>query len=224
MNIHHYYHVYALGNWQQPLNEHIDAVKMSGLLNAIGHIKIGIIGSEPLRNKVYEFLDLRKTPYEIIAEQDNGWEQMTQTKIYDDSHNNEGVVLYAHTKGAANPHQQDMNEVSAWRRTMCYYNIINWRDCVESLKTNDVCGVYWMEMPTQPEHFDHKWFFAGTYWWARMDYIRQIPPPSMKNRYNAEGWIGMSPNNIKVRDFAPGWDDARNNKTYFPPMQEFFIY
>ena len=30
MNIHHYYHVYALGNWQQPLNEHIDAVKVSG--------------------------------------------------------------------------------------------------------------------------------------------------------------------------------------------------
>jgi len=224
MKIYHYYHIYALGYWMHALMEHIVASRKSGLLDMCETMKVGIVGEENVRTMVYQLLNSQNVNYEIIAEQDHGWEQMTQTQIYNDAQTNDGYALYAHTKGAANPHRQNIEEVNAWRKTMCHYNVEKWNDCVESLKTHDVCGIYWMEMPTQPEHIDHKWFFAGTYWWARMDYIRQLPPPPMKSRYNAEGWIGMSDNEIRVRDFAPGWDEARYNGTRFPPMQASFIY
>lgn len=220
IKIFHYYHIYANGSWFPAVNEHISAAKHSGLLKNLHEMKIGIVGDLEERLIVKDWLLNNGVDYSIIAEEDIGWEQVTLNKLYEDSKSIDGYVLYAHTKGSANRH---ISSNTPWRRTMCYYNVIHWRNCVKELANNDICGIYWMEMPEQPEHVDHKWFFAGTYWWANMKYIRELPPLLMNHRWNAEGWIGMSKKQIKVRDFAPGWDDARKNNTEFPPMEDAFL-
>lgn len=46
--------------------------------------------------------------------------------------------------------------------------------------------------PSMTEHHGHKSFYAGTFWWANLEYIRSLQYPGMEHRWRAEGWIGLS--------------------------------
>lgn len=211
MKLFHYYHIYADGSWLPPLAEHIEALKKYDLLKNLEEIKIGIVGEEQERNFIKEWLTNKNVNYNVVAEDGIGWEQVTLNKLYEDSTKLDGYVLYAHTKGSAN---RSNPENSLWRKTMCYYNVVKWKDCIDSLKDNDACGIFWINtngLEDHPEHKNSKWFFAGNYWWTSMSHIKTLPPPLNNNRYEAEGWVGMSKKEMSVKDFAPGWNQERKN-------------
>ena len=200
-NMYYFYHVYADGNWRHAIDQQIKATKISGLMNKIDKIRIGVVGSDVNFNLVKEYLNNSEIDYEIINHSHYGWEQITQNKLYEFSKENDGIVFYGHTKAASRggPGQNE------WRETMIYYNIINWQSCIEALQTYDTAGCFWMTpLPAMTEHAGHKSFYAGTFWWAKLDYIRKLPPPNMEHRYRAEGWIGLS-DEIRPFSFAPGW-------------------
>jgi len=184
--IHHFYHIYAAGQWQQPVQEHVRALRM-GLLEHLDTFAIGLVGSESECNQVKEYLRSEGLNFTIAAEERTGWEQVTQIPMWEFCQDHDGVVLYAHTKGAYDPNNVNVR----WRRSMTYWNVINWADCIEKLKTHEMVGCHWIyPMLSMPEHVIGNPMFAGTFWWARCELVRTFMKPPLTHRHEAEGWIG----------------------------------
>jgi hypothetical protein len=198
--IYHFYHIYADGDWIEAVENHIKVLIKYELIDNMEPIKIGIVGNEENINNVKEFLDSKLLTYEIIAEDSEGWEQLTQNKLHEFSQDNDGIVLYAHTKGATSGHK-------LWRDTMTFYNIVNWKECISLLDEYDTVGCFWLDKSHKfNDHNEHNGFYAGTFWWATLSFINTLPPLMMDNRWRAEAWIGLNEHNeAKHYSFATGW-------------------
>jgi hypothetical protein len=206
IKIHHFYHIYAADHgtiWKPVVKFHIDMLKKHGLMKRLKTVHIGIIGAGSNRQEVLNYLRELDFPHTIVDESRSGWEQVTQNKLHDFAQLNDGYVLYAHTKGCANPSELSVN----WRNAMTYHNIVKWKKAIKKLKNHDAVGCYWIDASTDDPppslgapHLGQRWF-AGTFWWSKLELIRQIPPPQNASRWDAEVWIGKIPN-IKVFDLA----------------------
>lgn len=186
-DLHHFYHVYSKGSWQDPLSQHVSALKQSELLNNLKTFQIGLVGPESTRNDVKKYLNSEGIKYTVCAEVEDGWEQETQDKIYDFAQNNEGYVLYAHTKNAVTINPLHI----AWRKSMTYHTVIIWKDVIKHLDEG-CCAVGSHYLEGGNENVKTvSGFFAGTFWWTHLKYVRNFPEkPDRSNRYGAEGWIG----------------------------------
>lgn len=189
----HFYHVFADGDWERPLLQHVAALNESGLMDELDDMFIGIVGSSENRTAVKKV-----APGFVVAEADTGWEQVTLEQVHDWSKTNDAYVFYAHTKGAWS--QDEL--ARQWRISMTYDTVIRWRECVEYLHELDAAGPYWLKSH-EPEHQQHEFFFAGNFWWARSDYLARLPKLRYESRFNAEGWIGLG--NPKVAVLRKGY-------------------
>lgn len=184
--IHHFYHIYADGGWQEPVQEHIRALQM-GLYEALDTFAVGIVGSQERRTHVKQYLDSTGLKYAVAAEADSGWEQVTQIPMWEFSKSNDGIILYAHTKGAYDPNNVNVR----WRRSMCYWNVIRWADAVERLKECETYGCHWIyPQISMPEHKYGNPMYAGTFYWTRCELMRTWMQPTVEHRHAAEGWCG----------------------------------
>lgn len=178
--IYHYYHVYADGAWEEPVREHTDALRASGLEVRPGfHFRVGLVGSLENVQKVRDYLAGKNFKWTMIGWRHSGWEQLTLKAVADDCQQTDGLVFYAHTKGAHQPTRFN----SAWRKRMTYFNVTRWKDAVASLHTCSAYGCHWMDL-------EGSWVFGGNFWWTRMEHLRLLGPVSMDNRWKAEEWIG----------------------------------
>jgi hypothetical protein len=192
VKIYHFYHIYADGLWQIPVDQHFKALKKSKLYDSLTcPVKIGFVGNNENINNVKNFLNINNYNYEIVSIKSDGWEQVTQQELYNFSQYNDGYILYAHTKGS---HSQQYPNIP-WRETMTKYNVLNWNDCINKINEGyDATGIYWMNS-LGAEHIGHNNFYAGTFWWTTLDFIKKLPPPNYEHRHRAEGWIGLNPIN-----------------------------
>lgn len=189
MNLHHFYHVYADGDCETPIREHIRALKESGLYDALSTFAIGFVGSQQKRDEAKHCIGTLGVKFIIAAEADYGWEQVTQIPMWEFSKVNDGLMLYAHTKGASD--RSEVNE--RWRRSMIYWNVIRWNDAKEILSSGyaSAYGTHWIyPLLSMPEHILGNPMYAGTFWWVRCDQLRTWMSPPMTHRHEAEGWIG----------------------------------
>jgi hypothetical protein len=192
----HFYHVYADGDWLTPATEHFEKLRVSGLLDELDGIYLGVVGSRENRRKVK-----RALRHHVTVEADEGWEQVTLNKLRDFCQTDDGVVLYAHTKGAWS--QSELAKV--WRVSMTHDVVTRWRECVYALEKVQCAGPFWLRSD-MPEHSEHESFFAGNFWWARSDYVRTLEPVGLENRFQAEGWIGLGKPSVKImREGFPSW-------------------
>jgi hypothetical protein len=208
-NLYHFYHAFADGkNSMIAIEEHLDNLITSNLSKNLEKFCVGIVGSEENRAKVKQALvaKINEIPLEIIAEADEGFEQITLEKMWNFSKNHEGYYFYAHTKSAANAHR--FNE--CWMRTMEHYTLLNWIEAISQLKTNDAVGCFWITYKDRPNlsHWNDvkphtNSFFAGNYWWATNETIRELPAPDNTNRYMAEQWLGNKLD-LKVKELKSG--------------------
>jgi hypothetical protein len=137
------------------------------------------------------------------VEADSGFEQVTLAKVREYAQEHDGGVLYAHTKGA-----QDVTDFRAkWRRSMTQLVVSDWRINLAHLERFDAVGCHWLTREGYPgfeqEFPDGVPFFGGNFWIARCDYLRTLPEPSTRSRFDAERWIGLGA--PRVLDLAPGW-------------------
>ncbi len=193
--IHHYYHVYADGAWHGPITEHVEALRSSGLAARAGFsFHVGMVGRTENVETVRRYLDTTDLSWSLIASAAAGWEQLTLSALTRDSRVKDGLVLYAHTKGAYSPSRFNTD----WRQRMTHFNVIRWADAVASLAKCHAYGCHWINL-------DGNWVFAGNYWWTRMEHLRLMGPPTFENRWKAEEWIGHLPEyipNFKAYDPA----------------------
>jgi len=219
VNLHHFYHVYATGDWEEPLTEHLAMLGSSGLGGELRTLNVGIVGPKRKRDAVKMMLahmahvHLR---FDIVAEEDDGWEQVTMIPLSHFVQRVEGAILYAHTKGAGDPTPINI----AWRRSMTKAVVRDWRKCISILdgtysssgptrKDIEAVGCHWLTPEAYPALVGVP-YFGGTFWWARTEFLRMLPEPSMESRYEAEAWLGRGPRRPHVVDLAPGWPGFAN--------------
>lgn len=206
-DLHHFYHVYSKGSWKTPLQEHIDALKQSELIDNLKTFQVGLVGPGHTRDSVKKYLDSQSIEYSVCVEAEDGWEQETQDQLYDFSQNNDGYVLYAHTKTAVN-----LNPLhTSWRKSMTYHTVIIWKDAVRHLDEGfSAVGSHYLN--TGNENVKTvSGFFGGTFWWTHLNYIRNFPEKADRtSRWGAEGWIGLLKPTVeqmgdefKIYDYVP---------------------
>lgn len=127
-------------------------------------------------------------------------------------------VLYFHCKGATKAAGDPMT--TRWRGCMQRHTVSNWRRCVGDLDAGyEAVGCHWMEPPATPEG---QYIFAGTFFWAKSDFLRTLPSilardriklsglKSPESRYEAEVWLGNGPRRPRIKDYhGPGWDPGK---------------
>lgn len=211
MRLHHFYHVYADGQWLEPVSEHIGALKSSGLYETLTTLSIGFVGSPGNIAQVHQYIQSQGICYTIAAEQPIGWEQVTQIPMWEFSQDNDGLMLYAHSKGSSNP--SDVN--IRWRRSMIWHNVIQWRFAVEKLVDHKTYGCHWIQplIEGMPEHRQGNWMYAGTFYWVHCDLLRTWMRPPLTHRHEAEGWVGYG----YAENPWPVWDCT----PYFPNSDTF---
>lgn len=204
MKLYHFYHIYADGKWLKPLREHLKALYKSKLINHLEAFYIGITGSYINKLQIEMFLKLYSKiypfKYTIAIHSLNGWEQTTLDTLYEFSQNNEGYVLYAHTKGASNKREPN----PSWRKSMTYFNVVKWKEAVDKLNDHQAVGCHWLLPEDLPIN---GYYFAGNFWWANLSLIRTLDRPLRKTRYDAEVWLGnkYKTEPFPVYDFNPGF-------------------
>jgi hypothetical protein len=156
-------------------------------------------------------------PVTVAATAARGNEAVTINAVRRHALENEGSVLYAHTKGAGRPDELRVK----WRRAMTLRVVSAWRENLELLEGGaHAVGCHWLT----PDRY-RPWnlggpCFGGNFWMARCDYLRSLPPCAEEPRFEAEGWIGIG--NPRVVDLAPGfpgevhWPDQRDESELRP--------
>jgi len=195
MNLYHFYHVYADGEWIEAVDEHCEALKEHGLAENLDKFYLGVVGTDDNRTTAISRITMHHNlNAEVIVEAPIQWEQITLEPLRRFSTTNDGYLLYAHTKGSYNHTPINIG----WRSSMCYYNVVKWKDAVEKLDEGyRAVGCHWVNDA----------IFGGNYWWANTSYLKCLPTLAVDNRWRAEEWIGMKitdPEKEKF-DMNPGW-------------------
>lgn len=209
MKIFHFYHIYADGKWQNPVLEHIEALKASNLDKSLNKMFVGFVGNSENIFKVKQYLN-DKIDYETVDEQPTGWEQVTLEHVHSCSKNNlSDVIFYAHTKGSSSNSHINTN----WRKSMTYYNVIKWKECYDHLNYVDTVGCHLVGAKgPNGDSWGPNGIWGGNFWWATCKYLSNIGPIQYNSRYDAEGWV-LSPNNRILYDMNPGFPSINLFKT-----------
>lgn len=191
--IRHFYHVWADGQWREPLDEHLRAVRHAGLPC---HLTVGIVGSVDARLRVQESAHADEVVYA-----DAGYEDVTLAALHRAATaNQDSVFFYAHTKGAYHPNPLN----TALRQSMTRLLVGDWADCRRYLDLDlaQAVGCHWLRPQDYPGIVEVP-YFAGNFWWATGKYLAGLLPPASTSRYRAEAWLGEG--NPEVKDLRPGW-------------------
>lgn len=162
-----FYHCARLGTWEAVDREIMASLKVSGILQ---HADIFI--RNDCDGALYEFptIDL----------------------LYQHAKQNDGLVMYLHTKGVT----KGGPSIDDWRACMLYWMVERWRECADKLiKGYDVVGITRCDMPLP--------HFQGNFWWAKCSYLRTLDDvrkvkftksvPNQGERHKAEFWVLSKP-------------------------------
>lgn len=186
----HWYHVFADGAWQQPVTDHCEALVRYGLAAELDSVHVGYVGTPENIAAAHCTIEHYLPGYRRCAESASGWEQETLDPLYDWVQDHDGLVSYAHTKGAAN--YAPIND--GWRRDMEHHCVVEWRQPVEALTGcgMSIAGAHWYQGgPSSVPGFGTGGMFGGNYWWTRADLLRRNVPPGRESRFAAEHWLGQ---------------------------------
>jgi hypothetical protein len=117
------------------------------------------------------------------------WEFPTQHKIRKYALDNpEDNILYLHTQGVSYPSNQLIEER---REYLLYWNVSQFKKCLELLNNNDTCGAMLIDDPVK--------HYSQNFWWAKCKHINTLQDPTTMKpifdyRHNAEFWVCSSPN------------------------------
>ena len=220
MRLAHFYHVYAINDWEQIVTEHLDALESSGLAEALNELYLGVVGEPAARRAVTDLVSARSyAPATLVGSADAGFEQLTLEALRQRAGEFD-CALYAHTKGVTYLRHDDYDEPGGgafnvdWRRSMTRVTVGRWRECVALLDHVDAVGSHWVTHNgwltpdgyyTEPSHVC---LFCGNFWWVRSSAIAEAKPPRTQHRWQAETWLWMS-GVREIADLEPGWPIAK---------------
>lgn len=166
--LHVFYHIARMGNWQSVVQEQVELLESSGLLDTCQVLHVTALS--PDRILEFEFPTLAALQRLAQAE--------------------DCYCLYLHTKGV----RTGLENIADWRRMMQYFLVSRWEEAVAKLDEGYDCvgcepGFFNWEPPRDYFHF------AGNFWWVTSDFIQRLPAIeslNLEHREQAEAWIGMA--------------------------------
>ncbi len=200
MNNYIYFHVCCVNHYVYVFKNIMDKIKMSGLYDDITEIRCGVLGYnyEPELFNDPKIV-IRGTNPDIFL-----WEVFTINLLYEDAQKEDFNVLYLHTKGITrHPLYKQVND---WVNYLCYFNIYQFRNCIDFLKLYDTVSVNLVDEPVT--------HYSGNFWWSKSTYIRKLEK-CIYNCYNsAEFWITEK----KIGNYHSLWNSNINHYEHeYPP-------
>jgi hypothetical protein len=187
-----YFHIAAVGRYQEIFNEIYSQIVQSKLIDRIDFINLCIVGDHNLVYEYHEKIKIHEDPYVETGE----FFTLDLIKKFSEKIEEEYNILYIHTKGVTTP---DNPCIDDWRQYMTYFNINKYERCFNILDQYDSCGVDLVKEPAV--------HYSGNFWWAKSSYIKKLPtineirfpktPPILSIRHNGEFWIGMGNGSLK---------------------------
>lgn len=177
-----FYHLAAVNDrWRNFINEQIGLIQSSGLAeNATVNITCAAYGKDLQEIKsylqtYYSFTNLISV--RSLDNDENIFEGQPLSEIQKYSKENEGYVLYIHSKGISHP--DSIIPITDWRHYLNYWMIEKWEDCIKLLDDDiSVVGTNWSSDPHS--------HFSGNFWWARTDHIKTLPDVLNRSLYYDE--------------------------------------
>ncbi len=183
MSCTHFLHVWADGAWQQPVAEHLDALR-TGEFD--GPILVGLVGRPENRQRALAVLG----EVQVVAEADEGWEQVTLAALQEYAQTHDEPILYSHTKGASDASEWKVQ----WRQSMTEHVVAQWPAALRAIEDGaDLAGAHWIRTPPH---------FSGNFWMGSASYLRGLPACATGDRMDAEFWVGQ--NDPTIADLYPG--------------------
>lgn len=182
-----YWHIYTVNHWREIVRETLEAIEVSGLLEACACINV--VATGPESSAVRGILRHHHVKLVVMDGYENNFEFPTLQLIWLDARfctakELGGSVFYIHTKGVSYPDDR----FKRWRGLMLESVVHNHHEHLEALKTADVSGFNYLQGDTP--------HFSGNFWFARRSHIQKLPEPmslDISNRYLAELWIASIP-------------------------------
>lgn len=186
--------------------EQVHALQESGLLSEMDEMHVGVNGGVGDLMAITQLINTSKPVHTYIHGPKSRTELPTQHRLQGWLPGHEGwAVMYHHTKGISHGNHPLFN---AWRRRLEECTVRQWRRCVADLSAGaEAVGGHWLT-PEQFPGMVGSPFFGGTFWWATVDYLKQLPPlpaATWENRYEAENWIGKRRPYPRIVNYIPGW-------------------
>jgi hypothetical protein len=216
--IHHFYHIWADGHWQDPLSDHLSALKESVIIEQLSSCNFGIVGNKNNREDVKSYLEKhsqfgvverrslkRKTiNYNICTEVDFGFEQETMDKILE-LEDEDALILYAHTKGSYNNTKFEHE----WRQSMTNDLVNHWAECLYHLESHAAVGCHYTNLTekgvvcTGDVVRKERGLFYGNFWWSHLRYLKLMGKPN------------RSPSIVKIADGSEVMTYSRMDAEYY---------
>ena len=176
-----YMHICCINNYDDIVKNLINKIKHSGLYDIIDEIRCCILGN-------YNGLScLANDPKLVIHNTHNDvglYEVFTINTLLEDSKKEEFNVLYIHSKGIR--HNNTSIPVNDWIKYLCYFNILQYKTCIELLKTNDTVGVNLQDEPCL--------HYSGNFWWATSSYLSKLDTCTNTHYNDPEFWLTRNKN------------------------------
>ena len=202
-----YFHICCINNWKEIVSTLFFKIKNSGLYDLIKEIRCVILGdydnsiTEPKMNIIFQSPDIHLR------------EQVTINLLYNDCINckEEFQILYLHSKGVKHLNSKFQKNVYDWVEYLCYFNIYNFKLCLNELNTCDAIGVN-LQLDIDNNTPLH---YSGNFWWSKSSHIRNLT--LIDNNYwnSPEFWV-TSINGI----YNSLWDS--NTHHYNDPYPYYF--
>jgi hypothetical protein len=182
-----FYHIFQKNHWKDVFVRQILSLQRSGLYDAADYIHFGVNGNEPLP---YELSKINSIKLNSCwnSEEDT----LADLHAFAKEHE-EYTILYIHTKGVtATPELDCWENINLWFDYLEYFNVEQWRACVDQLDIYDCVGTDWIA----DAKFPH---YSGNFWWANADYIAKLETNFLHHkcvlcgddsRFRSQYWIG----------------------------------
>lgn len=201
-----YIHVCCVNNWKHVLENLYFHIKTSGLYDVVESIKCNILCKSETKEDVemyFSELLLADAKLQIlgITCDISLYETPTINLLHkhaieidgDDGFN----VLYLHTKGVT---RNNVNVVD-WVNYMIYFNIHEYKTCIDHLTNHgyDTVGVNLFTTP--PIHY------SGNFWWAKSSYLKKLKRCEHTHYNSPEFWLTED----KLGKFLSLWNSNINH-------------
>ena len=155
-----YLHICCINNWKFICAQILRKIHEAKLYDEVDEIRCVVLGNE------IDPLFFRDPKMKVIFHSENikHFEYPIMKQIYQDSLSEDFNILYLHTKGVTSPENKNITE---WIYYMLFFNVTNYKDCLEKLSEYDVVGVNLREKNNQLQ-------FEGNFWWSKSSYIRTL--------------------------------------------------
>jgi hypothetical protein len=200
MKIHIYMTVCCINNWESVMSHIYKTLKNSDLYHKINSIRC-CIHAKDSNYKNHDFFKDSKVEIMKIFDKNLGnvFEKYTLDKLRKDSMKEDFYVLYLHSKGVSDRHQNKSDikkNIEGWVDYLLYFNIGKYEYILDKLSHYDAIGVNlnghsckkYSKQYKNIHEFIHTnggftgalntgiwpYHFSGNFWWSKSSYIKQI--------------------------------------------------